>query len=209
MIESSPLTRRNRKRTEIQNRILQCAMKLFREQGLDNTTMESIATAADVAKRTLYSYFPVKEAIVSAYWIDNARRQSKLLPRLLENYPDTRSRLVAIFLSAAEGFMAEPSFARAHFSYQFQQLGKSPQPVFHSDFDRFLTNVLVTGQAEGDLRNDIEAYQLAQQIMFNFTAICLMWFSNPDAFSLNERLTFIAHCFIDGAGVVLPTVIEG
>ncbi len=193
----------------MQQRIVQCAMKLFRKQGLGNTTMESIATAADVAKRTLYSYFPVKEAIVSAYWLHNVRQQSQLLPQLLEIYPDTRSRLLAVFLSAAEGFMAEPGFARAHFSYQFQQLGKSVQPPFRDDFDRFLTIVVETGQAEGDLRNDIQANELAQQVMFNFTAVCLMWFSDPDAFPLDERLTHTVDCFIYGAGVAPPALNKG
>lgn len=181
--------------------IVQCAMKLFRKQEFANTTMESIADAADVAKRTLYSYFPVKEAIVSAYWLHNAELKSDFLPLLLENFPDTRSRLVAVFHDAAKGFMAEPEFAHIHFSYRFQLIGKSEQPHFHSDFDRFLTAVMEAGQTDGDIRNDISATELAAQIMLNFTAICLIWFSDPDLFSLDERLTRIVDCFIGGAGI--------
>lgn len=193
-------TRRDRKKAEIRLRIVQCAMRLFRERGLENTTMESIAEVVDVAKRTLYSYFPVKESIVSAYWMNNAQQKSEMLPDLLECYPDTRSRLVAVFLDAAQGFKAEPEFARVHFSYQFQQIGKREQPNFHNDFGVFLTAVMKAGQVKGDIRGDVSASELATQAMFNFTAICLIWFSNLDAFSIDERLVRIVDCFIDGAG---------
>ncbi len=199
MSESNTHTRRDRKKIEMQLRIMTCAMGLFRKQGLINTTMEAIAETADVAKRTLYGHFPVKEAIVSAYWLNNVRQKSSLLPLLLETYPDTRSRLIAVFLSAAEGFKAEPEFARIHFSYQFQQIGKCTQPHLRSDFVLFLTAVMEAGQSDGDIRHDIVATELATQVMLNFTAICLLWFSNPESFSLDERLTHAVNCFIDGA----------
>jgi len=192
-------TRRDSKKAEMQRRIVQSALKLFRAQGFASTTMEDIAATADVAKRTLYSYFPAKEAIVSAYWSNNVRQSSERLPLLLKNYPDSHSRLVAVFLSAAEGFMLEPEFARIHFSYQFQQLGKSTKPDFHGDFEQFLIAVMETGQREGDLLQDLPANELAQQVMFNFTAICLMWFSDPEAVSLDARLTRAVDCFINGA----------
>jgi len=193
-------TRRDRKKHEMQQRIVQSAMQLFRTQGLDNTTMEGIANAADVSKRTLYSYFPVKEAIVSGFWLQNAHKKKNQLPLLFEGYPDTRTRLRMVFLSAAEGFMAEPEFARIHFSYQFQQIGKAVAHHFDSDFDHALTAIMEGGQTGGDVRNDIAASELAAQIMLNFTAICLMWFSAPDSFSLEARLTAAVHCFLDGAG---------
>jgi len=104
--------------------IVQCAMKLFRNQGFDNTTTEDIAEASDVAKRTLYSYFPVKEAIVSAHWIRNVQKKSKFLPLLFKLSPNTRKRLLAVFLNAAKGLKIETEFARIHFYHEFQIIGK-------------------------------------------------------------------------------------
>ena len=192
-------SRRSKNKAEINLRIMQCAMKLFRKQGIENTTMESIAAEANVSKRTLYSYFPAKEAIVSGFWLHNVEQKTELLPLLLKNYPDTRSRLLAVFLDASEGFKREPEFARIHFTYQFQQFGTSKQPHLHNDFGVFLTAIMNEGQQLGDIRQDISAQALAQQIMLIFTAICFMWFPDPKAFSLDERLENAIHCFIDGA----------
>ncbi|TCO48897.1 TetR/AcrR family transcriptional regulator [Actinocrispum wychmicini] len=43
------------------------AFELFTEQGFDNTTIEQIAAAAEVGPRTLYRYFPTKEALIVTF----------------------------------------------------------------------------------------------------------------------------------------------
>jgi len=122
-------------------------MKLFRNQGFDNTTTEDIAEASDVAKRTLYSYFPVKEAIVSAHWIRNVQKKSKFLPLLFKLSPNTRKRLLAVFLNAAKGLKKETEFARIHFYHEFQIIGKNEcHPQEQSEFDLFLIKVWRKGK---------------------------------------------------------------
>jgi AcrR family transcriptional regulator len=49
-------------------RILETALRLFREKGFDATTMRDIATACDLAVGTAYHHFESKEAIVGAYY---------------------------------------------------------------------------------------------------------------------------------------------
>jgi AcrR family transcriptional regulator len=49
-------------------KILEEALKLFREKGFDATTMRDIATTCDMAVGTAYHHFESKEAIVSAYY---------------------------------------------------------------------------------------------------------------------------------------------
>src|SRR5687768_2769175 len=40
------------------------AFELFVERGFDQTTVEQIAAAAEVGPRTLYRYYPTKEALI-------------------------------------------------------------------------------------------------------------------------------------------------
>ena len=56
--------RTERKKKDSRRKIIGVAMDLFKKQGFDATTMEQIADEADIARATLYSYFPVKEAIL-------------------------------------------------------------------------------------------------------------------------------------------------
>ena len=49
-------------------RILDTAIRMFRESGFDETTMRQIASEAGVALGLAYYYFPSKEALVMAYY---------------------------------------------------------------------------------------------------------------------------------------------
>jgi len=200
MIQENTPNKREVKRVAMRLRIVDTAMKLFRTQGFENTTMEGIAEKAEVTKRTLYSYFPVKDAIVSAHWIHTTEKNSKRLPLLFKIYRSTSSRLTKIFLSGAKRIKADREFARIHFRYQIQLLGNSADDHLQSEFVNVLSSVIEAGQAQGDIRSDISSNELALQIRQHFTAICLLWFENPEAFSLEEHLTNAIECFIYGVG---------
>src|SRR5260370_27273969 len=58
------VSRRERKKEETKERIVQAAFALFRKRGVAATTVEEICERADVAKGTFFNYFPRKEAVV-------------------------------------------------------------------------------------------------------------------------------------------------
>ncbi|HEX7659939.1 MAG TPA: TetR family transcriptional regulator [Pseudonocardiaceae bacterium] len=55
---------RERKKARTRAAIEHHALKLFREQGYDATTIEQIIDAAEVSESTFFRYFPTKEAVV-------------------------------------------------------------------------------------------------------------------------------------------------
>ena len=58
------LSRRERKKLETRQALLEAAAALFHEQGYDETTVEAITEQADVAKGTFFNYFPSKEDLL-------------------------------------------------------------------------------------------------------------------------------------------------
>jgi AcrR family transcriptional regulator len=55
---------RERKKAQTRAAIQSHALRLFREQGYDATTVEQIIDAADVSESTFFRYFPTKEDLV-------------------------------------------------------------------------------------------------------------------------------------------------
>jgi AcrR family transcriptional regulator len=67
MSESASTSLREQKRWETSQRITLCAQRLTDEHGLDGFTMDELAQAAEVSRRTLFNYFPSKlDAVLGA-----------------------------------------------------------------------------------------------------------------------------------------------
>ncbi|WP_067929004.1 acyl-CoA-like ligand-binding transcription factor [Alicyclobacillus shizuokensis] len=62
--DKSTLSLRERKKAKTRATIQAHALRLFREQGYDETTVEQIIEAAEVSETTFFRYFPTKEDVV-------------------------------------------------------------------------------------------------------------------------------------------------
>ena len=56
-----PTGKRNRNKENTKEKILEAALSLFREKGLDGTTTKEISQKAGIAEGTLFNYFATKE----------------------------------------------------------------------------------------------------------------------------------------------------
>ncbi|AFU00485.1 TetR/AcrR family transcriptional regulator [Nocardia brasiliensis] len=78
-------------------RIIAAATALFEAQGLNATSMEQVAAAAPVSKRTLYQHFPTKDDLALSYLrhlVESGRTIDAVLDR--DDLPP-RDRLLALF----------------------------------------------------------------------------------------------------------------
>ncbi|HEX7960912.1 MAG TPA: TetR/AcrR family transcriptional regulator [Terriglobales bacterium] len=74
--------------------ILDHALKLFRERGIDATTMRDVAKGAGVALGAAYYYFPSKEAIVLAYYDRVQAEHTRMMSDVLKDKKlDLKERL--------------------------------------------------------------------------------------------------------------------
>jgi AcrR family transcriptional regulator len=78
---------RGRKRAETHGRIQAEAMRLFLEHGFEATTLDEIAAAAGVSRRSLFHYFASKEEIVFSTKADFPDLIAEAIGRRPENEP--------------------------------------------------------------------------------------------------------------------------
>ena len=87
-------------------RILETALRLFRERGYDGTTMRGIAAEAEVSIGNAYYYFKSKQHLIQAYYGRSHAEHLAACVEALENERDLKARLLAVCRSKIE--TAEP-----------------------------------------------------------------------------------------------------
>jgi AcrR family transcriptional regulator len=87
-----PTGLRERKKAAIRDALHEAALRLVVEQGLENVTVEAIAEAADLSRRTFSNYFSSKE---EALFYRDALRVQQFLD-LLHERPVSESPLTAL-----------------------------------------------------------------------------------------------------------------
>lgn len=90
MVKIDPVTDKGE---QTRRHIFESALELFREKGFDSTTMQEIASRAEVVKSAAYYYFPGKESIIQAYYESLQAEQERLCGEAFAQRMDLRARL--------------------------------------------------------------------------------------------------------------------
>ena len=96
--------------------ILENAIRLFQDSGMDTVSMREIARASGMPIATLYQYFPSKQAIVRRIWEDHTEEIGRLLeaeltPLITDSSPEAIWRVIErIVDSYAEVQARNPAF---------------------------------------------------------------------------------------------------
>jgi len=93
-----------RKSDQTRARILEAALRLFRQRGFEQATMRDIAKEAHVALGAAYYYFDSKDAIVMAFYELAQTELAPLLEDGLANTRDLRERLTAVITAKFDYF---------------------------------------------------------------------------------------------------------
>lgn len=91
-----------------QNRILEGALSVFKEKGLDGATMDEIANTSGFGKATLYYYFKSKEEVFSAILVDGWQNIWESLEPVIAEQDSPRKTFVNVLIKIAENAENRP-----------------------------------------------------------------------------------------------------
>jgi AcrR family transcriptional regulator len=152
---------RERKKAATHQQLMSVALRLFAAQGFENTTVEEIAAAADVAPRTFFRYFPSKVDVLFADHLEQVAllRETLATRSLDESIVDAVRRAT---LSGVEKVVADPSL----FLTRSRLAATVPAAHAHSRYlDASFEDVIAEAVAAGrktDSATDLEARVVAR-----------------------------------------------
>lgn len=199
----SPDSRRERKKHETRQRLLESAWQLFQDKGYERTTVEDITEAADVAKGTFFNYFETREAMLSEIisW-----RIALLRSRVFcaEDLPASAVARIKLLLQAMAAESPAMSGMPRHLP---SESAKREGP---HRLDSIVHELVQQAQVGGEIRNDVDAWLVARWLMncFFFHAIRSRSAEETEqdalhpqaSFSLETKIVESVDVLLDGLG---------
>ena len=123
------------KSEETRQKILDAALRMFRELGFEQATMREIAKQAGVATGLAYYYFPKKEDLVMAFYVQVNAQMRPLVQEALAANKKLEAKIRALilvkfhyfapdrkFLGALSGYSADPAHRLSPFSDETKEI---------------------------------------------------------------------------------------
>ena len=188
------LSRRERKKRQTRRRLMEAALRLFREYGYDATTVEKITEAADVAKSTFFNYFETKEAILPALAEWRLQRLEEALAPEQGAPASPVARIKLALRLVAENPLSDPVLAQRLFTAAMRHKYVHPGHILSN----LLAEQVRQAQAAGEIRAGLDPLYLGGMIRALFFQQMMMYHSAYRPAPLPELLDTMVDLLLDG-----------
>nr|WP_320027156.1 TetR/AcrR family transcriptional regulator [uncultured Acetobacterium sp.] len=154
------ISRRDRKKLQVLNTLVEVTMKLFIEKGFEETTISEIATIADMGTGTFYNYFHSKEDLLKYVLAKKLDQTKDSLEALNHSSMSPPEKIAQILLTIGNIFKENQqlfNLCNRHLSLM--------GPPHGTEFRDILVNMIHEGQKNGDFRNDIPIEMITELFM--------------------------------------------
>lgn len=176
-------SRRQRKRAQTANHLSSTAFRLFEAHGYDAVTMEQIAAEADVAKATLYNYFPVKEALIAHRFREDIAAGMIERASALAACACFESRMQYLLRESAAWHTARKAYLPQYLRYLTSQARYGEDTPCDANADvggrQILTLMFAAAQDSGEVDTRQPAAQIAGSFEFLLFGAVAAWLSDP------------------------------
>lgn len=190
--------RRNRRKLEVEARILEASEALFEDRGYEDVKVAEICERADVAYGTFFNHFSEKKDVLRALAQRSVDEVARRLDALAKQDGSIEDLLVELFEGAALTYRdlgrGRRTLVGRLQAIAYAEAGAESEQRYHDAFERFLAQ----GVALGKVRDDVPIVTLADVLASTFASLSISFVHFED-FPIRERSSsaarFLAHSF--------------
>ncbi len=194
--ENAP-DRRQRKVNQTITRVTEIAWSLFQSTGYENVTMEAISTHADIAKATLYKYFPTKESILDHHFKREMHEQRDNIQKAMRDMSGLTARLTYLFEVEANYLQDKHMYLAPLLKHRMLSIDFQQNPNNSSGMLTMMVMLFQAAQATGEIPTKHSAETLAHYLNAMRSSDLIHWLSNPQT-PLHERHQQMLTLFLLG-----------
>ncbi|WP_025849476.1 TetR/AcrR family transcriptional regulator [Paenibacillus ehimensis] len=195
------------RKQELKNLIFAQSIKLFKEKGFDNVTVEEITQACGIAKGTFYNYFPKKEAVLLHLAVSQLESVHESIQRN-KNIPGLKQQLLHLFSNLFHQYAEQPDMVRLVVSEMMRaDMFIDAEMRIVEKFRQALAALLEDAKDKGQLTTQAASEDIAAVLTGVYFNSLLIWLSGDTAAVQIEPL-FQRHFDIVWEGIRSGGVVE-
>jgi AcrR family transcriptional regulator len=191
-------SRRDRKAREMRRKILWAARELFTARGFDAVTMDEISQSADVARGTVFNYFPTKESLCQGLGeLAVEQIQEEIAAGEVAGLGPAE-RIEWLMRRQAEFPGRDPEHCRTLLVRGLASLRYREPPVHKQQLYALFRTWVEEGQRSGEFRGDANAEEIASFLMgLEFQAV-VSWAYGFTTRTLPDHLSHVLRLALEG-----------
>lgn len=132
MTPALPASRIERRKDEFRSRITRAALKLFAENGMNQTSIAAIIEEADIAHKTFFNHFPTRDHLLQHIVRSHTEHAYQIIREVLKRYNDPAKRI----------------------EYCMTQIAKALEPLDAGRYNELVTFYFISSASTKEFRNE-------------------------------------------------------
>lgn len=188
------MSRREKKKLQTKKTISEIALKLFFDQGLNETTISEIMEKAALGTGTFYNYFESKEAILKYCLAERIDRATQTCEDIQASPLNTTQKLSQILRVIGKTHNENLPLISLYVKSYRNSEKFDKEPPHGARFEEILASIILEGQEKNEFRSDIPA----QIINEMFSAILKSSMSSNLEFSFEDNINYKHSLLLEG-----------
>jgi len=176
--------------TERQKEIVETALDLIANKGIQGLTIKNLSKTIGISEPAIYRHFENKTAILMSL-LNNFREMAVMLSGLMDTFEGTAAEKIGFMFTKMLGLFTEnPSMISVIFSeeiFKNDELLKNKIVEILNLHAETIEKIIRKGQAEKNVREDIDEKSLALLVMGSLRLLVKKWDLNNHNFNLNKE----------------------
>lgn len=181
--------------------VIDAARQLFASKGIEETSMDDIATAADYTRRTLYAYFRSRDEILLMVLVEDLKARWLIQQQALAPVETGLGKIIAWGESFYESARENPHSMRLQFYWDFKgverkRVGKKVFANFeeiNNELADGLRDIFRLGVKDSSLRPDLNIDLCISQFIYTLRAVLNRAISPTYSFARFDPDKYVKH----------------
>ncbi|MFZ3058636.1 MAG: TetR/AcrR family transcriptional regulator [Candidatus Methanoperedens sp.] len=195
----SNMSLREKKKIETRNKIFEVSGRLFKENGIENTTIDDIVKEAGIGKGTFFNYFPSKTALLLYF----AQQKEELTYSQIKNETlkgiSTREKIKNVLVFVAKTNEKDKELTKM-FVFEYMRHYGSGQERRSRGLSNILHSLIEEGVRKEDVKSTIDAKKAAEIISAIYFHSLVEWLWSQVDYSFSEDISGKIDMVFDGIG---------